>query len=216
MSVRFNLPLFAAVTNAVVANWVVLVPAVAVGARGSPVNVGDAIGAAPKFVSAPFAVVAPVPPLPTGNVPVTPVVSGKPVALARTAAIGVPRSGVVKTGLVNVLLVNVSVPSNVANVPDTGKVTAVFAVVVNAVVKAPEVVKLPPNVIVFPVLLTPVPPFAPTSIPPKLIAPLAAEAGVKPVVLPLKVVTPVTLGIFKVFDTKVAAPDPVVVKVIGA
>jgi hypothetical protein len=32
-------------TNAVVATWVVLVPAVAVGAAGTPVNVGDAIGA---------------------------------------------------------------------------------------------------------------------------------------------------------------------------
>ena len=50
----------------------VLVPVVAVGARGSPVNVGDAIGAAPKFVNASLAVVAPVPPLVIGNVPVTP------------------------------------------------------------------------------------------------------------------------------------------------
>jgi hypothetical protein len=35
----------AVVTNAVVANWVVLVPAVAVGAAGVPVKVGDANGA---------------------------------------------------------------------------------------------------------------------------------------------------------------------------
>lgn len=33
-------------TNAVVATWVVFVPAVAVGAAGVPVNVGDASGAA--------------------------------------------------------------------------------------------------------------------------------------------------------------------------
>jgi hypothetical protein len=109
------------------------------------------------------------------------------------AALGVPKVGVVKTGLVNVLLVNVSVPANVANVPDAGKVTAVFAVVVNSVLKAPEVVKLPPKVIVFPVLSTPVPPLAPTKTPPKLTAPLVADAGVKPVVLPLKEVTPVEL-----------------------
>ena len=116
-----------------------------------------------------------------------------PVILVPTKADGVPKLGVVKTGLVNVLLVNVSVPVNVANVPVTGKVTAVFAVVVNAVLKAPEVVKLPPKVIVLPVLATPVPPLAPTRTPPKVTAPLVAEAGVKPVVLPLKVVTPVEL-----------------------
>ena len=37
-----------------------------------PVNVGEASGAAPKFVKAAAAVVAPVPPLAIGNVPVTP------------------------------------------------------------------------------------------------------------------------------------------------
>ena len=40
----------------------------------------------------------PVPPFPTGSVPVTPVVSGRPVALVRTAVEGVPRLGVVRTG----------------------------------------------------------------------------------------------------------------------
>ncbi len=43
-------------------------------------------------------VAAPVPPFPTGSVPVTPVVKGRPVALVSTAADGVPRFGVVKTG----------------------------------------------------------------------------------------------------------------------
>jgi hypothetical protein len=38
-------PATAVVTNAVVASWVVLVPAVAVGAAGVPVNVGEANGA---------------------------------------------------------------------------------------------------------------------------------------------------------------------------
>ena len=40
------------------------------------------------------------PPLATGNVPVTPVVSGKPVTLVITPEVGVPRSGVTRVGLV--------------------------------------------------------------------------------------------------------------------
>ena len=40
-----------------------------------------------------------------------------------------------------------------------------FAVAVNVVLNAPEVVKLPPNVIVFEPLLTPVPPYVPATIP---------------------------------------------------
>ena len=52
-----------------------------------------------------------------------------------------------------VLLVNVSVPANVANVPVVGNVTLVVAVDVNVVAKAPLVVKLPPRVIVLPLLL---------------------------------------------------------------
>ena len=38
------------------------------------------------------------PPFATGKMPVTPVVSGKPVALVSVAADGVPRFGVVKAG----------------------------------------------------------------------------------------------------------------------
>ena len=45
----------------------------------------------------------------TGKFPVTPVVSGNPVALVSTKVVGVPRFGVVSTGLVNVLFVSVSV-----------------------------------------------------------------------------------------------------------
>ena len=48
--------------------------------------------------STPESVVAPEPPFPTGSVPVTPVVRGSPVALVKTAADGVPRSGVVSAG----------------------------------------------------------------------------------------------------------------------
>ena len=59
----------ALVTNWVVAICVVFVPAVAVGANGVPVRLGDATGAAPKFVNAAAAVVAPVPPLARAKVP---------------------------------------------------------------------------------------------------------------------------------------------------
>jgi hypothetical protein len=44
-------------------------------------------------------------------------------------------------------------------VPVVGRVTEVLAVAVSVVVKAPEVVKFPPSVIVLPVLATPVPPY---------------------------------------------------------
>lgn len=43
-------------------------------------------------------------------------------------------------------------------VPDIGSVTLVLAVTVKVVVKAPEVVRFPPKVIVLPVFATPVPP----------------------------------------------------------
>ena len=48
----------------------------------------------------PVEVVTPVPPLATGNVPVTPVVKGKPVALVNVAEVGVPKMGVTNVGLV--------------------------------------------------------------------------------------------------------------------
>jgi hypothetical protein len=47
----------------------------------------------------PVEVVTPVPPLATGSVPVTPVVSGRPVALVRTPEDGVPNAGVISVGL---------------------------------------------------------------------------------------------------------------------
>jgi hypothetical protein len=52
-------------------------------------------------------VVAPVPPLATGNVPVTPVVIGSPVQLVSVPDEGVPNTGVVKVGVVKVGLVKV-------------------------------------------------------------------------------------------------------------
>ncbi len=59
----------------------------------------------------PVEVVTPVPPFATGSVPVTPVVSGSPVALVSTAADGVPRFGVVRLGLV----ANTSAPDPVSS-----------------------------------------------------------------------------------------------------
>ena len=52
------------------------------------------------FAPEPVLVVTPVPPLATGSVPVTPVVSGKPVAFVRVPDVGVPRIGVTSVGLV--------------------------------------------------------------------------------------------------------------------
>ena len=65
-------------------------------------------------------------------------------------------------------------PAVVASVPVVGSVTEVLPVVVSVVVKAPEVVRLPPSVIV-PVLATPVPPL------------LAERGKVMAACLPLKV-----------------------------
>jgi hypothetical protein len=88
----------------------------------------------------PVLAVTPVPPFATGNVPVTPVVRGRPVALVRVPLDGVPRA-----------------PPLASRVPDVGRVTVVVPVTVSVVVNAPENVTLPPKVRV-PLLLTPVPP----------------------------------------------------------
>ena len=82
-------------TYCVVAIWVVFVPLAAVGAAGVPVNVGEADNTVEPV---PVEVVTPVPPLATGRVPVTPVVSGRPVALVKVRTEGVSRLGVTKTG----------------------------------------------------------------------------------------------------------------------
>ena len=67
-----------------------------------------ALDGVPRNVAIPLpSEVIPVPPLATGRVPVTPVVSGKPVTFVITPDAGVPRAGVVSVGLVKVLLVRV-------------------------------------------------------------------------------------------------------------
>ena len=89
-----------------------------------------------------------------------------------------------------VLFVNASVPASVAKVPDVGKIRLVVLVVLK-VISAPDpvtpvVVKFlpvlisPPSVIVFPVLLTPVPPFAPKAMPRFLLSVPQAEGNAQP------------------------------------
>lgn len=56
-------------------------------------------------------------------------------------------------------MVKVSDPARVARVPVVGRVIFVLAVAVSVVVNAPDVVRLPPRVIVLPELLAPVPPY---------------------------------------------------------
>jgi hypothetical protein len=65
--------------------------------------------ATPKAVLALDAVLEPVPPLATAKLPVTPVVSGKPVQLVKVPAEGVPMLGVVKEGLTKSALVAIAV-----------------------------------------------------------------------------------------------------------
>jgi hypothetical protein len=81
----------------------------------------------------------------------------------RTRVVGVPRLGVTSVGDEAKTIEPepiVALP-NAVTVPVVGSVNDVIPVVVNVVAKAPEVVKLPPIVIVFPVFATPVPPYWP-------------------------------------------------------
>ena len=103
-----------------------------------------------KALKAPEAVVWPVPPEPTANVPASvtaPVVDVegvRPVVPAENDA---------------------TVLAVVASVPVVGSVTAVVPVTVNVVAKAPAWVTLPAIVSVFVPLLTPVPPELAGSVP---------------------------------------------------
>ena len=63
----------------------------------------------PRITLLAVRVVKLVPPLATGNVPVTPVVSGKPVVFVKTPADGVPMFGVTSTGLAKSALVATAV-----------------------------------------------------------------------------------------------------------
>ena len=71
-----------------------------------PVNVGDALSTTDPV---PVEDVTPVPPLATGRVPVTPVVSGNPVAFVSVPLAGVPRVGVTNVGEVDSTILPVPV-----------------------------------------------------------------------------------------------------------
>jgi hypothetical protein len=75
------------------------------------------------------------------NLPVIPVLNGRPVAFVNTPDAGVPKAGDVKVGEVNVLFVNVSVPSKVVKVPvaDGSVIVVVPATAGAANVAVPEV-----------------------------------------------------------------------------
>lgn len=96
----------------------------------APVGASTLVNApVPLAMTTPAVSVAtPVPPFATGRIPVTPVVSGKPVQLVSVPDDGVPRTGAVKVGDVSVLLVSVWV----AVVPTRSP--AGFATVENVVV----------------------------------------------------------------------------------
>ena len=88
-------------------------------------------------------VVTPVPPLATGNVPVTPVVRGRPVAFVSVPEVGVPKIGVTSVGLVDrtfapepVLVVTPVPPLATGKVPVT--LVAKFTKVVDVVPVPPE------------------------------------------------------------------------------
>ena len=100
-----------------------------------------------KALRAVLAVVCPLPPLAIGRVPVTPVVKGRPVALVRTRAVGVPSAGVTKVGDVE----NTNAPLPVSSV------TAAARLALEGVPK--KVVTPEPR------LLRPVPPLATGRVP---------------------------------------------------
>ena len=90
----------------------------------------------------PVDVVTPVPPLRTGSVPVTPVVSGKPVALVRTRAVGVPSAGVTSVGDVERTVEPVPVDV-VTPVPPLATASVPASVIVPDVVTGPPLVVRP-------------------------------------------------------------------------
>ena len=129
-------------------------------------------------------------------------------------AMGVP----VNFGDSSVLPVKISVPVKVASVPAVGKVILVGAVLINVVLKLPEVVKslavviLPPKVIVLPVLTTPVPPYCPVmaefkgAVPSKLLPYILLGVCNCVVVLALPAKLPVTLPVTLPVKLPVTSP----------
>ena len=120
---------------------------------------------APKLVRAVAAVDAAEPPLAIGRMPVTPVVSGKPVAFVRVPDVGVPKIGVTSVGLVDKTVLPVPVEV-VTPVPPL----ATGSVPVTLVAKFTKVVDVEP-----------VPPLAMGSVPVTLVARLTKVVELEPV-----------------------------------
>jgi len=154
-------------------------------------------------------VAKPVPPLATGSVPVTPVVRGSPVALVSVADDGVPRTGVTSVGDVDntllpvpVLVVTPVPPLATGSVPVTpvvrGSPVALVSVAEDGVPKAgvTSVGDVDKTLLPVPVLVvTPVPPLATAKVPARVIVPVVAVLGVKPVVPALNDVTPPAVAV---------------------
>ncbi len=86
------------------------------------------------------------------------------------------------------LFVNASAPDNVAKVPLIGRETLVVPIVFKVKAFDPLVVKLPPKVMVLPVLFTPVPPFAPEIVPVTLSSETEPEASFALLIAPFEMI----------------------------
>ena len=117
--------------------------------------------------------VAPVPPLATGRVPVTPVDNGRPVAFVNTPDAGVPRAGVTNVGDV----ANTNAPEPVSFVTAAARF-ALEGVPRNVATPAPKEVM-------------PVPPFATGSVPVTWLVRLTLDNVPPSVKLPVDVTVPV-------------------------
>ena len=151
----------------------------------------------------PVLVVVPVPPLATGSVPVTPVVSESPVAFVNTTEEGVPNAGVTNVGLVlkttlpvPVLVVTPVPPLATGSVPVTPVVSGSPVAFVNTAEEGVPNAGVANVGLVFkttlpvPVLVvTPVPALTTFNVPANVTEPCVLEDGVSPVVPALNVVT---------------------------
>jgi hypothetical protein len=141
-------------------------------------------------------VVAPVPPFPTGSVPVTPVVRGNPVALVSVPDEGVPNAPPFTTGapaepILTARAVATPVPNPETPVPIGSPVPLVNVTEVGVPrIGVTNVGLVDSTVLPVPVLVvTPVPPLATANVPATVTAPLVAVLGVNPVVPKLIVET---------------------------
>jgi hypothetical protein len=168
----------------------------------------------------PVLVVTPVPPLATGNVPVTPVVRGKPVKLVATPDVGVPSNGVTKVGLVD----NTTLPDPVevvTPVPPCRTVKAVVRPVIEVMSELAPLEAALRLVRAFAAVEAPVPPSAtaksvmPVIVPPVMVALEDVSGPVTPAVAvtaPVSVDAPVT---FKVVLAVIALAARVVLATVA-